>query len=57
MPDAVRKLTKKYLTKDFVTINLAKEKTEETATNDEVTFSYKSFIQFIYIFFFLLGFA
>ncbi|CAF3338707.1 unnamed protein product [Rotaria sp. Silwood1] len=35
MPDSVRKLTKKYLTKDFVTINLAERKTEETSADDE----------------------
>jgi len=34
IPDAVRKLTKKYLSTDFVTINLA-EKNQQEGSDDE----------------------
>ncbi|CAF0929234.1 unnamed protein product [Rotaria sordida] len=35
MPDSVRKLTKKFLTTDYVTINLAKRNTQETSADDD----------------------
>ncbi|CAF0964273.1 unnamed protein product [Rotaria sordida] len=35
MPDSVRKLTKKFLTTDYVTINLAKKNTQETSADDD----------------------
>jgi len=34
-PDSVRKLTKKYLSADFVTINMAEKNTEEASADDE----------------------
>jgi hypothetical protein len=38
LPDSVRKLTKKYLSADVVTINLAKKRTQEASAGDEVGF-------------------
>lgn len=35
MPDSVRKITKKYLTTDFVTINVAANSAQESPANDE----------------------
>jgi superfamily II DNA/RNA helicase len=48
IPDSVRKLTKKYLTKDFVTIDLAKGNTEEETAEDDDEEEVKfQFVQFI----------
>ncbi len=37
-PDSVRKLIKKYLTANFVTINLADKNTREGSADDEVKY-------------------
>jgi superfamily II DNA/RNA helicase len=38
LSDSVRKLTKKYLSADVVTINLAAKSAQETSADDEVGF-------------------
>jgi len=38
LPDSVRKLTKKYLSTDVVTINMAEKNSPEGSNSDEVKF-------------------
>ncbi len=38
LPDSVRKLTKKYLSADVVTINMAEKNSQEASNSDEVKF-------------------
>jgi hypothetical protein len=51
MPDWVHKTTKKYMTKDFMTVDLVKGNTQKTSATVEVQFiSYRNYLIFIFSF-------
>jgi hypothetical protein len=53
MPNWVHKQTKKYMSKDFVTVDLVKGNTQKTAATVEVkSFFFFSFFEIIFFFYF-----